>query len=84
MIEIALTAITAIFTLGIVTGLVSLLARSIRQERRFEEEAQPVNGLGVHPPSAGPRRSAASRSSLATIALPRTGRSGRRADSGLC
>jgi hypothetical protein len=55
VIEIATTAITAIFTLGIVTGLVSLIARGIRQERRYEEEAQRVNGLGVHPPSARAR-----------------------------
>jgi len=55
VIDIATTAITAIFTLGIVTGLVSLIARGIRQERRYEEEAQRVTGLGVHPPSAGAR-----------------------------
>ena len=53
MIEIALTAITAIFTLGIVAGLVALLARSIRQERRYAEAARRVNGLGADPPPSG-------------------------------
>ena len=54
VIGIVLTAIVAICTLGIVTGLVSLIARGIRQERRYEEAAQRVNGLGVqHQPPAG-------------------------------
>ena len=46
-----LTAIVAIFTLAIVTGLVSLIARGIRQER-LEEAAQRVSGLGVPSPSS--------------------------------
>ena len=56
MVGNVLTAIVAIFTLGIVTGLVSLIVRGIRQERRYEEAARRVNGLGVHhQPSAGAR-----------------------------
>ncbi len=48
-----LTAIVAIITLGIVASLIFMIARGIRQERRYEEAAPRVNGLDVrHPPSA--------------------------------
>jgi len=51
VVGIMLTAIVAILTLGIVTGLISMIARGIRQER-YEEAARRVNGLDArHPPS---------------------------------
>jgi hypothetical protein len=52
VVGIMLTAIVATLTLGIVTGLISMIARGIRQERRYEEAARRVNGLDArHPPS---------------------------------
>jgi hypothetical protein len=56
VVGIVLTATVAILTLGVVTGLVSMIARGTRQERRYEEAARRVNGLYVrNPPSTEAR-----------------------------